>query len=44
MVERKFEEEEKVTKALDECGRDKALGLDGFNFSFIKAGWEFLED
>ena len=42
-LEREFEEEE-VYRALDECDGDKAPGPDGFNFSFIKAGWEFLKE
>ena len=40
-LEREFEEEE-ITKALNDCAEDKAPGLDGFNFSFINAGWSFL--
>lgn len=40
-LKRKFEEEE-VIIALDECGGGNAPGPNGFNFSFIKAGWEFL--
>lgn len=28
--------------ALKECGADKALGPDGFNFSFNRARWDFL--
>lgn len=31
-----------MSKALEDCGGDKAPGLDGFTFAFIKAGWEFL--
>ncbi|XXG72211.1 hypothetical protein AAC387_Pa07g1359 [Persea americana] len=42
-LERAFEEEE-VLRALEECGGDMAPGPDGFNFSFIKAGWGFLEE
>lgn len=33
-----------MVRTLEECGGDKARGLDGFNFSFIKAGWEFLNE
>ena len=29
---------------MNECDGDKAPGPDGFNFSFIKAGWEFLKE
>ena len=43
MVGREFEEEE-VSKALKECDGDKAPSPDGFDFSFIKAGWEFLKE
>lgn len=35
-------EEEEMTAALEECGADKAPGLDGFNFSFIRTRWDFL--
>lgn len=42
LLERDFEEEE-VERALAECGSDKALRPDGFNFRFIKAGWCFLK-
>ena len=42
-LEKKFEEDE-VHRALDQCDGDKAPGQDGFNFSFIKAGWDFLKD
>ena len=31
-------------KALEECGGDKAPDPDGFNFSFIKASWNFLKE
>lgn len=41
-LEREFEEEEEMTAALKESGADKALGPDGFNFSFIRARWGFL--
>lgn len=37
---RRFEEE--IFKALNDCARDEAPGPNGFNFSFIKAGWGFL--
>lgn len=33
-----------MNKALEECHGDKASGSDGFNFSFIKATWEFLKE
>ncbi|XXG89385.1 hypothetical protein AAC387_Pa12g1395 [Persea americana] len=42
-LEKEFGEEE-VARALEECDGDKAPGLDGFSFSFIKAGWEFLKE
>lgn len=41
-LEREFEEGE-LALALEECGRDKAPGQDGFNFTFIKAAWGFLK-
>lgn len=34
-------EVEGIDIALSECDGDKAPGPDGFNFSFIKAGWYF---
>lgn len=40
-LERDFESE-LVKNALAECGSDKAPGPDGYNFAFIKAGWNFL--
>lgn len=33
-----------MSKALEECSGDKAPGSDGFNFCFIKTGWDFLKD
>ena len=42
-LKREFEPEE-ISKALADCASDKAPGPDGFNFSFIKAGWDFLRD
>lgn len=42
-LERSFAEEE-VSKALADCAGDKAPGLDGFNFSFIKAAWDVLKE
>eukprot|EP00268_Persea_americana_P061285 TRINITY_DN7726_c0_g3_i1.p1 TRINITY_DN7726_c0_g3~~TRINITY_DN7726_c0_g3_i1.p1 ORF type:complete len:328 (-),score=59.63 TRINITY_DN7726_c0_g3_i1:2474-3457(-) len=42
-LEREFEDEE-VSRALEECDGDKAPGPDGFNFSFIKVGWDFLKE
>lgn len=42
-LEGEFEDDE-IRKDLEECGGDKAPGLDGINFSFIKAGWEFLKE
>lgn len=41
-LERDFEEVE-AERALMEYGSDKAPGLDGFNFCFIKARWDFLK-
>lgn len=41
-LEKKLMEEE-AEKALMECGRDKAPEPYGFNFCFIKAGWDFLK-
>lgn len=29
--------------AIQECGGDKALGSDGFNFAFIRAAWDALK-
>lgn len=42
-LERDFEVEE-VERALSECGSGNALGPNGFNFYFIKAGWSFLKN
>lgn len=41
-LEKEFEVEE-VESALAEYGSEKATGPNGFNFSFIKAGWDFLK-
>ena len=41
-MERKFEEE-KICIALPECEGDKALCLDEFNFSLIRAAWDVME-
>lgn len=41
-LEREFQEEE-ISVALADCVDDKASDLNGFNFSFIKAGWDFLK-
>ena len=38
----KFKERE-VKEAVWECGSSKSLGLDDFNFSFIKAFWDFIK-
>lgn len=43
-LEKEFEEGEEVSKALEECGGDKAPSPDGFNFCFIKTGWDSLKD
>lgn len=37
-------EEDGVLRALEECGGDKAPGLDGFNFNFIRARWDFIKE
>lgn len=30
--------------ALKDCNSLKAPGPDGFNFSFVKKGWDFMKD
>ena len=42
-LDREFEEEE-VSRVLEECNGDKALGPNGFNFSFIKANWDVVKE
>lgn len=32
-----------MSTTLEECGKDKGPGPNGFNISFIKAGWGFLK-
>lgn len=36
--------EEEIRKALLDCVGAKAPGLDGFNFTFIKAAWDVLKE
>ncbi|GKU94304.1 hypothetical protein SLEP1_g7819 [Rubroshorea leprosula] len=43
MLEAPFNEEE-VRHAVWDCESSKALGLDGFNFKFVKKMWETLKD
>nr|GEW10654.1 hypothetical protein [Tanacetum cinerariifolium] len=42
MLEKPVEEKE-VWEAVNSCGRDKAPGSDGFNFTFIKRFWDVLK-
>ncbi|XP_058202821.1 uncharacterized protein LOC131317276 [Rhododendron vialii] len=35
--------EREIVEALKECSNLKAPGPDGFNFSFVKKGWEFMK-
>lgn len=42
-LEKQFEEKE-ILAALKGCCSFKAPGPDGFNFSFVKKGWDFLKD
>lgn len=42
-LEREFEEEE-ISKALPDCGGEKAPGPEGFNFTFIKAALDVLKE
>lgn len=35
--------EEEVWKAIQDCGSQKAPGLDGFNFGFIKKCWPIIK-
>lgn len=41
-IKRGFEAEE-ISKDLADCVGDMVMGLDGFDFFFIKYGWRFLE-
>lgn len=41
-LERAFQEEE-ISSALVDCVGDRAPGLDSYNFSFLKAGSDFLK-
>lgn len=34
----------KMVRALKDCDGDNILSPDGFNLSFIKAGWDFLKE
>ena len=36
-------QEIEIQNAVGECGSDKSLGLDGFNFRFIKQFWDILK-
>ena len=42
-LEREFAEEE-ISKALPDCVGEKAPGLEGFNFTFIKAALDMLKE
>ncbi|XP_058180029.1 uncharacterized protein LOC131298565 [Rhododendron vialii] len=42
-LEKQFEEKE-ILVALQGCSSLKAPGPDGFNFSFVKKGWDFMKE
>ncbi|XP_058202616.1 uncharacterized protein LOC131317053 [Rhododendron vialii] len=37
-------EAKEIIAAIKDCHSSKAPGLDGFNFNFIKKGWNFMKD
>jgi len=39
MICKEFNEQE-ILEAVSQCGSSKSLGLDGYNFYFIKNNWE----